>query len=197
MLVIDVEAGAVLARLTGMLDQIRHVKRVDVGAELSTWQTDDMHRHRPFTMRSRGRGTATTKVRPHSLYEMRQSEMASRRFLRATARYQKFIASGRRRPKRKPRYISIAESGYRKWSTRPILREVLLARLRERMDALLAHKLRWELSHRRAVAAHAADEIHHAAKVFAVQIFGARGAAAVEVVDRLRALERRTYGGES
>jgi hypothetical protein len=41
-----------------MLNQIAHFKRVDLGAELSKWQTEDMYRDRPFTMRSRGKGTA-------------------------------------------------------------------------------------------------------------------------------------------
>src|SRR5262249_42704151 len=134
---IDVQTGPVLARLNGMLDQINHFKRVDLGAGLSQFQTDDMHRDRPFTMRSRGRGTAATIVRPHSLYEMQQSALAQRRFVRARARYERFLSSGKRVRKRKAKYIRIATGAfYARHSTRAILRAELLSALAARMDGL-------------------------------------------------------------
>jgi hypothetical protein len=194
-IVIDVQTGPVLARLNSMLDQINYVKRTGIGSELSKWQTEDMHRDRPFTMKSRAAGRATTIVRPHSLYEMTRSETASRQFLRASIRYQKFLASGKRVRKRKPKYVRIATSGYRKWSTRPILRQTLVAKLKDRLDALVSSKLRWELSRGKAVAAHAHDEAAHIAKVWAIRVYGAAGAAAVRAVEAVERLERRSGGG--
>jgi hypothetical protein len=191
-IVIDVEAGGVLARLNGMLDQINYVKRTGIGAELSKFQTEDMGRDKPFTMKSRAAGRATTIVRPHSLYEMERSAAASHRFRRATIRYEKFLASGKKRRKRKPRYVAIATSGYRRWSTRPILRSTMLAKLRDRLDDMLNAKLRWELSRGRAAAAHARDEAAHVAKGWAVKVYGAAGAAAVRAVEAIERHERRS-----
>jgi hypothetical protein len=77
---IELDTKAIERRLEGMIQKIDHFKRLDVGAELSHWQTEDMHRHRPFTMRSRRAGRAATIIRPHSLYEMK----GRRRFARRT-----------------------------------------------------------------------------------------------------------------
>jgi hypothetical protein len=110
--------------VTDMLKKIDHFKAVDIGAEMSAWQTEDMHRHRPFTMRSRRAGRATTKIRPHSLYEMKHSRSAQRRFLRRA---------------RKLPYVA----DYRHWSTRPILRDELEQRLVDRMTTLLNEKITW------------------------------------------------------
>jgi hypothetical protein len=113
-----------------MLAKIDHFKRVDIGAGLSDFQTQDMHRHRPFTMRSRTKGLAVTKIRPHSLYEMQHSQkvtMRLRRYLRSTAK---------RRRKKPPRF-------YAYYSQRPILREDLFAVLDERMTNLLNEKIKW------------------------------------------------------
>jgi hypothetical protein len=127
---ISVDADPLSKRLGEMLAKIDHFKRVDIGAGLSDFQTQDMHRHRPFTMRSRAKGLAVTKIRPHSLYEMQHSRKATmklRRYIRSTAK---------RRRKKPPRF-------YIHYSQRPILREDLFAVLDERMTNLLNEKIKW------------------------------------------------------
>ncbi|MET0722630.1 MAG: hypothetical protein ABWY64_17615 [Tardiphaga sp.] len=84
---IELDTKAIERRLEGMIQKIDHFKRVDVGAELSHWQTEDMHRHRPFTMRSRRAGRAATIIRPHSLYEMK----GRRRFARRTGSQGRYV----------------------------------------------------------------------------------------------------------
>jgi|SRR5215471_12439347 len=118
MLVIEINADAIVERLQDMRDKLHHFKRVDIGNEMSEWQTADMHRHRPFTMRSRRKGKATTKVRPHSLYEVQ-----------ASATYQRYLRRHHRPP--------------RKSSNRPYLRETLLDVLIARYRELVAETLKW------------------------------------------------------
>jgi hypothetical protein len=195
-IVIDVQSAAVIARLSDMLNQINYVKRTGIGAALSQFQTEDMHRDRPFTMRSRGAGRATTIVRPHSLYEMQRSEMASRQFARATIRYQKFIASGRKYRKRRPKYIAIAMRNYRKWSTRPILRDVMYDKLKDRLEKMMSEKLRWEHSRHKAAAARVEDRVEHAVEQLVIRRWGAAGAAAVQVFKGARAATRGGGSGD-
>jgi hypothetical protein len=131
---ISVDAEALSKKIDGMIIKIDHFKRVDLGAGLSDFQTEDMHRHRPFTMRSRAKGMATTKIRPHSLYEMEHS-------LRATRRVQRFIkgrltSPAKIRRRKPPRF-------YVHTSNRPILREELYSVLEERMVNLLEEKIKW------------------------------------------------------
>jgi hypothetical protein len=197
-IVIDIDTSGVEARLLGMIEQLEHFKRVDLGAGLSSFQTEDMHRQRPFTMRSRAKGTAATVVRPHSLYEMMRSTQAQRRFVRARVKYEKFLASGRRRRRRRPKYIRIAESGlYTRTSMRPILLAELYDKLHTRMSDLLAQKLKWSYSHSRAMLAHAVEARERVIKVLLVREFGAAGAAAVKVIDALSHEATRLHGGES
>jgi len=141
---ITIDAKAVEDRIKGMIVKLDHFKRVDIGIGLSEFQTDEMHRNRPFTMRSRAKGLATTKIRPHSLYEVKRSAQAQRKFVRARKRYEeKYLPSGKKRRKRKPRYVVLAET-YKRWSTRPILRTEMEARLRDLMDYMLQQKITWE-----------------------------------------------------
>ncbi len=39
---IEVDSSAVEKRINKMIGKIHHLKRVDVGAELSAWQTEDV-----------------------------------------------------------------------------------------------------------------------------------------------------------
>jgi hypothetical protein len=119
MIDIFVNSLAAEKRLTDMLRKVRHFKAVDIGQELSAWQTEDMHRQRPYTKRNRRRGVASTVIRPHSRYEMGQRRRVMRRLVR------------------KGRYVP-------RWSSRPILRGVLLERLQNRLDILIANKLTWK-----------------------------------------------------
>jgi hypothetical protein len=122
---ITVDTSGPLATVNGILRKVDHFKRVDIGAELSAWQTEDMHRKRPFTMGNRSKGTAATKIRPHSRYEVQRSRMAQRRIARRSKR---------------ANYIPSTEQ--RRWSTRAILRADLYARLIARMDRALNDKLK-------------------------------------------------------
>jgi hypothetical protein len=137
---IQIDTEAVSKRLGTMLTRIDHFKRVDIGQGLSEWQIDEMHRHRPFTMRYRAKGLAVTKVRPHSLYEMERSGRAHERVIRyrraaLTAPYSK-KARSRLRRKKPPRF-------YPHTSMRPILREDLFIVLHVRMLNLLEEKIKW------------------------------------------------------
>ena len=130
MITIKIEGGADLyATIDGMIQKLDHFKRVDIGDELSAWQTEDMHRHRPFTMRSRRAGRATTKVRPHSLYEVKRSALAQRRVFRSI----------RKQLGKMVTYIP----HFLRWSRRPILRTELYDRLCTRMGDLLQEKIKW------------------------------------------------------
>jgi len=133
MLDINIDTAAIEKRLADMRAKIVHFKRVDIGAEMSEWQTEDLHRNRPFTMRSRARGAAKTKIRPHSLHEM----MASARAQGRVRRYLKSLSRPRKRPRRTTPEIFLH------WSTRPILRQELEVRLMQRYRVLLKEKLKW------------------------------------------------------
>ena len=127
---INLDTTAFNKRMNEMLAKINHFKRVDIGQELSDWQTEDLHRHRPFTMRSRAKGRATTKIRPHSLYEMKQSV----RYQRKEAR---LVSRGTRRS-----FYHLAHWQV-KTSTRPILRKAEEDVLVQRMNDLMRDKLVW------------------------------------------------------
>jgi len=122
---VEVDVSGPLKTVTRMIRTVNHFKRVDLGTVMSDWQVEDMHRKRPFTMRSRARGIVRTVVRPHSRYEVNRSRKAQRRIARQT--------------KRKGFLTSMA-SFYRKWSTRPILRAEMYAALGQRMTEEM-HKL--------------------------------------------------------
>jgi hypothetical protein len=125
----------------GMHDRIEHLKRIDIGQELSDWQVHDMHRKRPFTMRFRAAGKARTTIRPHSLYEMLRSEGATlptkvqRRLVRG-------IRSKLGHPLARKFYKTLRAHVH--WSTRPILRQQLISLLMERLANLVAEKLNWK-----------------------------------------------------
>ena len=140
---ISIDTGAVLESVNVMLAKLDHFRRVDLGMGLSEFQTDEMNRNRPFTMRSRAKGIAVTKIRPHSLYEMERSARAQKRYTRARKRYEeKYLPSGKKRRKRKPKYVVVAET-YKRWSTRPILRDEMHNRLADLMVYLLKQKITW------------------------------------------------------
>jgi hypothetical protein len=109
-------------RLETMLHRIDHFAKVDMGHVMSDWQTQDMHRHRPFTMRSRRK--VQTKVRPHSLREV----LGAKRFRAKLA--------GKRLPHR-------PKLRRGRWSTRPILRAELLNALYMHMTDALHSFIRW------------------------------------------------------
>src|SRR5262245_47741914 len=117
---IAVDSIAVEKRLTAMIEKITHLRRIDIGAELSEWQVEDLHRNRPFTMRNRRMGTATTKIRPHSLYEMLRASgvylptKEQRAAMRAVRKHARYPLKRRRR-----KYVYRV---HRHWSHRPILR---------------------------------------------------------------------------
>ena len=129
MIAISLDTKPVSDALGAMIRRIDHFKRVDIGQGLSDFQTDDMHRGRPFTMRSRARGMATTKIRPHSLYEMKQSGKTRRRAVR------RFSKSTGVSP-------AVARA-YLKYSSRPILRSEMYQVLETRMKTLLNERIHW------------------------------------------------------
>lgn len=129
MIAISIDTKPLSAALGAMIARIDHFKRVDIGAGLSDFQTIDMHRNKPFTMRSRARGMATTKIRPHSLYEMMLSGKTRRRAVRRFAKSTGITPAVARE--------------YLKYSSRPILRSEMYGLLEDRMKRLLAEKVHW------------------------------------------------------
>jgi len=131
---ITFDTGPLINRIDRMIADIDHFKRVDLGAGLSEFQTEDLNRHRPFTMRSRGKGTAATKIRPHSLYEMEASVRSRKRI----KRYVRDLNMGKRvRPKR------AQALQYLHTSTRDILRAEMYSVLWDRMTRIFHEKLTW------------------------------------------------------
>ena len=138
---IAIDTQALLDKVNGMLHKIDHFKRVDIGAELSAFQIENMHRHRPFTMRSRAKGTATTIVRPHSLYEMVRSEGVALTPVQIR-RVRKGLSKHLQHPlQRTIKAMHLRQ--HRHWSTRPILRVEMLDLLHQRMIRLFGEKINW------------------------------------------------------
>jgi hypothetical protein len=137
---IEIDNAALVKRLQDAHNRIIHFKRVDLGAELSAWQTEELHRHRPFTMRWRAQGRAQTKIRPHSLYEMVKSEgvaLGPKEMRRARRALSKHL----HHPLKRKRQLHLRE--HRHWSTRPILRQEMERRLIERMRQAAEEKIHW------------------------------------------------------
>jgi hypothetical protein len=112
-------------KLSGMLKKIDHFGRVEMGQIMSAWQTDDLHRQRPFTKRSRGKiKKVETVIRPHSLWEMSHSHWR------------------RVHKQRAPRHLR-RRRHYRRWSTRPILRAGLDTKLFSDMIDAFHRAIKW------------------------------------------------------
>ena len=139
---VKIDTEPVIKRIDAMRQKIAHMKRVDIGAELSAWQVENMHRHRPFTMRNRGQGSAATKIRPHSLLEMLKSEGVS-----LSLKERRHLLTGVRRHLKRPRmhkrHRPLVYREHRHWSTRPILRQALEDQLFERVINMVQEKLTW------------------------------------------------------
>jgi hypothetical protein len=113
------DLAAIDKRLSSMLEKLDHFGRVELGEVMSSWQVGDVHRHRPFTMRWRGRQRkVVTMFRPHSRWEMKRELRLTRRALR---RHQVPHA----------------------YSTRPVLREVMWDRLVSEMTAAFQSAIKW------------------------------------------------------
>ena len=138
MLELDVDTSEIQKSIGGMLQKIDWMKRVGVGQLLSNWQVSDLRRHKPFTMRSRARGMASTIIRPHSLFETQRSLAARRRH----ARLLKLLAKPRKRAYR-GKLLTSATQNYRQWSERPILRAEMFALLQQEFAEKAAKELHW------------------------------------------------------
>ena len=80
--------------------------------------------------------------------------------------------------------------GYRKWSTRPILRSIMLTKLKDRLEDMMHTRLSWNRSRGKAAAARVEDRIEHAVEQLVVRRYGALGAAAVQAFKGARAATR-------
>jgi len=137
---LDVDTTELVKRLQDARNRIIHFKRVDIGAELSAWQVNDLHRHRPFTMRFRAAGRAKTIIRPHSLYEMVRSEGAT-----LPVKQQRRLARGLRSKLGHPlgRGFMKTLRQHPHWSMRPILRQEMEHQLREHLHQAFVEKIHW------------------------------------------------------
>jgi hypothetical protein len=136
---IDIDGLAEAQHAIGhMLQSIDHLKRVDLGHELSEWQVEDLHRNRPFTMRYRRAGRAETVIRPHSLFEMKRGIRYQRTRGRRLARL-----LGRRTKRSWVKAESLFHSFQPQTSQREILRQEMLERLSERLLEMGQEHLKW------------------------------------------------------
>ena len=127
MLEVKIDLAHADEKIAAMLHKIDHFGKVDMGREMSDWQTKDLHRHRPFTMRWRGRERKVqTVVRPHSLRELLGKRGYARKVLH--------LKVGRA-----PRH----HRQYRRWSNRPILRESMIALLGQHMIEAFKKHISW------------------------------------------------------
>jgi hypothetical protein len=128
---IEVDTSKIEKRISDMMHKIDHMKRVEIGHELSEWQTADLDRKKPFTMRFRSRGQAKTVIRPHSLFEVKRSRL-----------YQSGMRRRIKRGSKSKRTLAALSHYEPKTSTRPILRQAMEDLLWARMRAML-DKLKW------------------------------------------------------
>jgi hypothetical protein len=133
----EVNGADALAKTAGkMIGSITYFGGVEMPKELSDWQTDDMHRHKPGTKRSKWRRGSTnvqTVVRPHSRYETERS-----------AQYQKRLLRRIRRVGKTKRFKQITDFIQLKRSSRPILRESLVQQLVNRMAQAMQETIVWK-----------------------------------------------------
>jgi hypothetical protein len=121
-----------------MLQSIDHLKSVDIGRELADWQTEDLHRNRPFVMRYRRAGRAETVIRPHSLFEMKRSVRYQ------TTRGRRLARLLGRRTKRSWLKAQAAFHSFQpQTSQREILRQEMFERLVERLGEMAREHLKW------------------------------------------------------
>lgn len=105
--------------LESMLNKLDYFSKVKLGEVMSDWQTAEVHRHRPFTMRWRGqKRQVVTKFRPHSKWEVDRSLLAERRAKRHGA---------------PPLHTS----------TRPILRDEMWSQLVTEMTTAFHDTIKW------------------------------------------------------
>lgn len=125
------DVARINAKLTSMVRKLDHFGKVELGQVMSGWQVEEMHRHRPFTMRWTGRKRQVrTVVRPHSLREVLGERAYRRKILH--------LKTARRAPRQRHRRL------YRRWSSRPILREMLEAQLWKDMTEAFARAISWK-----------------------------------------------------
>jgi hypothetical protein len=86
------DMGDINQKLLGMVRTIDQFGRRDLGNVLSAWQTQDLHRKKPHTKRSRRK--AYTIIRPHSYWEMQKSK----RFLKRAVRRHRLVQRPSERP---------------------------------------------------------------------------------------------------
>lgn len=115
-------ADKVLARVDAIVDKIEELGKLKLAAEMTTWQTEDMHRKYPNVTQEDDK-TVTTEIWP-------RSRLA--------------LAHTYRNPKAKTqRVYAPPRSGLQFYSTRPILRSELFSKLCDRMTVLLSNTVSW------------------------------------------------------
>lgn len=151
---IQIDTTAIGSLLEAMKNQIGWMKAVGIGQFTDDWQTDDMNRQKPFTLRARRAGYALATVHPHSLYETlkaagyragatkegRRYKRAATKQLKAQLRRKALMVSRRRKKKKKV----VVRRG--PWSTRPILRQELQGLLIERGNEFVRTNLNWAMA---------------------------------------------------
>ena len=132
---VQINTDEIVKTLGRMIGKITYMGGVELPKELSDWQTDDVHRRKPATKRSRWRGGSTkvqTLFRPHSRYETEKSTLYQRRLIRRL-----------RRVGTTKRFKQISDYIQLKRSSRPILRDSLVKELEDRMVTAMFETISW------------------------------------------------------
>jgi hypothetical protein len=122
MLIVTVDASAMLGRIDAVVERLEQFGPTDMPAEVTEWQREDMNRQYPKTETPDAR-TALTRIWPRS----RLSD--ERRAVR------------RRQPRRSGRPLPLLRAP--RGGERPILRPELLETFYARLRALLPEKIHW------------------------------------------------------
>lgn len=123
MLTVALDVSHLIETLSNMEEQLKHFPQ-DIGAELTDWQTEDMHRHYPNT--AVDETSASTEIWPTSRLVERDDKKV------------KAVLKAQRVAARKPT-VSLRGTV----ASRPILRPELYDKLVKRMDELMSEKLAW------------------------------------------------------
>jgi transcription termination factor Rho len=124
---VTIEGGSQIdATLASMVDQINKLGTEDMATELTTWQTEDMHRKYPNTKQDDEK-TVSTEIWPRSRVSMTADMLMP------------FIKGKRTKVYAPPRATGAATHH------RPILRSELFNMLCVRMSALMSRTLKWQI----------------------------------------------------
>ena len=132
MLKISLDASKSHAAVDGMLKKLSHFRRVDIGQEMSEWQTEDMNRNSRLPCARAPRVERQPIIRPHSLFEVQQRARPVKKYERAIRR----LLRGKKAQAARNCRIQTPRRGH-------ICARCFTSNCKRRMQRLLKEKLQW------------------------------------------------------